>query len=86
MHGVVVKNDANDCFHHVVFHPREFSSGLHVFHEVLHIALELGDSGLANRLGLIGDVLRRARMGASEAITSFFDPHKADCDPGRLRR
>jgi hypothetical protein len=86
MHGVVVKNDAGEYYNHVVFVPGKFSSGLHVFHEILHIALEKTDSQLGRDSGLTNEVLRRARMGASEAITSFFDPHQADCDPTRLRR
>ena len=82
----VVTNRAGDFFPHVVFNPGLFATGLDVFHEVLHIALRRTDSQLAGDLGLTGDVLRRAGMGASEAITSFFDPNQADCDPARLRR
>jgi RHS repeat-associated protein len=80
--AVVVKNDEGNYFHHVVFGGL-FTSGLHVFHEMLHVVLEMGDIELASAFGLSGarrfPDTSRGREQASQAITNFFDPEAWDC-------
>jgi RHS repeat-associated protein len=78
----VVTNAEGVFFPHVAFNPAKFVSGLQVFHELLHIALQKGDSLLAHDFGLTG--LLSGTLSASEAITDFFDPRKGNCDVERM--
>jgi hypothetical protein len=78
----VVTNAEGVFFPHVAFNPAKFVSGLQVFHELLHIALQKGDSLLAQDFGLTG--LLSGTLSASEAITDFFNPGKGNCDVERM--
>jgi hypothetical protein len=77
--ATVVRNSQRQIFPHVVF-GGAFTTGLDVFHEMLHLVTELGDVDLANGwdLGTFDDDVRGTAQ-ASQAITLFFDPRGWDC-------